>query len=98
MTREEIAACFSLGIETAEAQLSLRGDYDFNKNLSASTLSIPAAVLIPVLLRDTGPTILFTLRTPHLAAHADRLVFRAEGSIRWIKIRLPRPYAKPERR
>jgi 8-oxo-dGTP pyrophosphatase MutT (NUDIX family) len=75
MTREEIAACFSLGIETAEAQLSLRGDYDFNKNLSASTLSIPAAVLIPVLLRDTGPTILFTLRTPHLAAHAGQISF-----------------------
>lgn len=75
MTREEIAACFSLVIENAETQLSVRGDYDLNKDLPASTPPIPAAVLIPILLRDTGPTILFTLRTPHLAAHAGQISF-----------------------
>lgn len=75
MTREEIAACFSLAIDNAETQPHVRGDYDLNKDLPAITPPIPAAVLIPILLRDTGPAILFTLRTPHLAAHAGQISF-----------------------
>lgn len=74
MTREEIAARFSATIDNTEAHLSVRGD-DLRPGLSATTSSIPAAVLIPILLRDTGPAILFTLRTPHLAAHAGQISF-----------------------
>jgi len=75
MTREEIAACFSSTIKNVESPLSLRGDDGLNKNLPADTPPTPAAVLIPILLRDTGLTILFTLRTPHLAAHAGQISF-----------------------
>lgn len=75
MTREKIVACFPSAIESTEMHPSLRGDDDLNKDLPASTPSIPAAVLIPILLHDTGPTILFTLRTPHLAAHAGQISF-----------------------
>ena len=72
MTREEMAACFP-SIDNAQAHMPLRGD-DPN-SLSTDIPSIPAAVLIPILLRDTGPTILFTLRTPHLAVHAGQISF-----------------------
>lgn len=34
-----------------------------------------AAVLLPIVLRDEGPTLLFTLRTAHLNAHAGQISF-----------------------
>ena len=34
-----------------------------------------AAVLLPIVLRDTGPTLLFTQRTAHLNAHAGQISF-----------------------
>ncbi len=74
MTREEIAACFPPRNDSTEAQLSVRGD-DLRPGLSTDTSSIPAAVLIPILLREAEPAILFTLRTPHLAAHAGQISF-----------------------
>jgi 8-oxo-dGTP pyrophosphatase MutT (NUDIX family) len=36
---------------------------------------VPAAVLIPVVSRPHGPTLLFTLRTEHLTAHAGQVSF-----------------------
>lgn len=35
----------------------------------------PAAVLIPLMARDEGVTVLLTQRTPHLAAHAGQISF-----------------------
>lgn len=34
-----------------------------------------AAVLLPIVLRETGPTLLFTQRTAHLNAHAGQISF-----------------------
>lgn len=34
-----------------------------------------AAVLLPIILRDDGPTLLFTQRTAHLNAHAGQISF-----------------------
>jgi 8-oxo-dGTP pyrophosphatase MutT (NUDIX family) len=38
-------------------------------------LPVPAAVLVPVLNRDPGPTLLFTQRTAHLHDHAGQISF-----------------------
>ena len=53
-----------------------RGDYDLdpqNRPAAAPTLR-PAAVLLPVVMRDE-PTVLFTERSPHLARHAGQVSF-----------------------
>ena len=36
---------------------------------------VPAAVLVPVVLRDQEPTVLLTLRTSHLRDHAGQISF-----------------------
>ena len=36
---------------------------------------IPAAVLVPVIVRETGPTMLLTQRTAHLRDHAGQVSF-----------------------
>lgn len=44
---------------------------------------IPAAVLVPVINRDAGPTLMFTQRTAHLNDHAGQISFpggRVEAS------------------
>jgi 8-oxo-dGTP pyrophosphatase MutT (NUDIX family) len=38
-------------------------------------LPVPAAVLVPILNRDPGPTLLFTQRTAHLHDHAGQISF-----------------------
>ena len=60
-----------------------RGDYDLNPGTrpEAARALTPAAVLLPIVLRDE-PTILFTRRTAHLARHAGQVSFpggRAEA-------------------
>ncbi len=36
---------------------------------------VPAAVLVPVIVRETGPTVLLTQRTAHLRDHAGQVSF-----------------------
>jgi 8-oxo-dGTP pyrophosphatase MutT (NUDIX family) len=36
---------------------------------------VPAAVLVPVILREAGPTLLLTVRTAHLRDHAGQISF-----------------------
>lgn len=43
--------------------------------LSADVDLVPAAVLIPLLMREPEPTLLFTERTAHLSAHAGQISF-----------------------
>lgn len=41
----------------------------------AGRVPVPAAVLVPVVNRDGGPTLLFTQRTAHLHDHAGQISF-----------------------
>ncbi|HEY6896649.1 MAG TPA: CoA pyrophosphatase [Rhodocyclaceae bacterium] len=43
--------------------------------IAANGAPIPAAVLIPVVVRDSGPTVLLTKRTAHLNDHAGQVSF-----------------------
>jgi len=63
------------GIETR-----LRGDHDLNPWMTASPPFKPAAVLVPVVDRPTGATIMLTQRTDHLPDHPGQISFPG-GSI-----------------
>ncbi|MFQ3666298.1 MAG: CoA pyrophosphatase [Sphingomonadaceae bacterium] len=53
-----------------------RGDWDFGapEALPPATDPVPAAVLVPLVARPE-PTLLLTLRTPHLRKHAGQVAF-----------------------
>ncbi|MCE9506950.1 MAG: CoA pyrophosphatase [Alphaproteobacteria bacterium] len=57
-----------------------RGDYSLNPELFLPPPYRPAAVLVPLLKRDTGYTVLFTQRTAHLNAHAGQISFPGGGA------------------
>ncbi len=52
-----------------------RGDHDLNPGWSRDTLGIPAAVLIPLVERDVGLTVMLTQRTSQLTNHAGQISF-----------------------
>jgi len=53
----------------------IRGDFDLNPGMPRPGRLRPAAVLIPLVDRPEGTTVLFTQRTRHLAAHAGQISF-----------------------
>jgi 8-oxo-dGTP pyrophosphatase MutT (NUDIX family) len=53
----------------------VRGDHDLNPDLRPKAPLTPAAVLVPLILRPEGKTVLLTRRTAHLAAHAGQISF-----------------------
>jgi 8-oxo-dGTP pyrophosphatase MutT (NUDIX family) len=55
----------------------MRGDHDLNP-ASAPPLDrpfVPAAVLVPIVLRKEGPTVILTRRATHLSKHAGQISF-----------------------
>jgi 8-oxo-dGTP pyrophosphatase MutT (NUDIX family) len=52
-----------------------RGDHDLNPGMRPEGPLTPAAVLVPLVLRPQGPTILLTQRTDHLHDHAGQISF-----------------------
>jgi 8-oxo-dGTP pyrophosphatase MutT (NUDIX family) len=52
-----------------------RGDHALNEGMMPSQPLKPAAVLVPFVERPAGMTLLFTLRTAHLAHHAGQVSF-----------------------
>jgi 8-oxo-dGTP pyrophosphatase MutT (NUDIX family) len=56
---------------------SFRGDHDLNPASfpGANELFKPAAVLVPVVVRSTGPSLLLTRRASHLKKHAGQISF-----------------------
>jgi len=56
-----------------------RGDLDGNPGLDMAPTLRDAAVLVPLVDHPEGPSILFTQRTAHLAAHAGQISFPGGG-------------------
>ena len=53
-----------------------RGDHDLNdRNMYPALPLVSAAVLIPIVTHQAGLSVVFTLRTPHLSAHAGQVSF-----------------------
>lgn len=52
-----------------------RGDHDLNPDMVKPEKMRPAAVLVPVVERDAGPTILLTKRSADLQVHAGQISF-----------------------
>jgi len=67
--------------EAAALRRATRGDHDLNPGMTLpSTALRPAAVLVPLIDHPDGMSVLLTLRTPHLSAHAGQVSFPG-GSI-----------------
>lgn len=62
------------GAQVLEAP-GVRGDHNLNPDLRPKPPLTPAAVLVPLVLRPEGVTVLLTKRTAHLAAHAGQISF-----------------------
>ena len=52
-----------------------RGDHDLNPGMNKPAELVPAAVLVPIVERSDGMTVLLTQRTDHLTAHAGQISF-----------------------
>ena len=62
--------------EAAALREATRGDHDLNPGMTPpSTALRPAAVLVPLIDRSEGMSVLLTQRTPHLSAHAGQISF-----------------------
>ena len=72
--REWVARRFSSDLP-AVAQARSRGDHDLNPGTDPDLPLIPAAVLVPLVDRRRGLTVLLTERTEHLADHAGQISF-----------------------
>lgn len=59
----------------AEPPPKIRGDHDLNPGFFPPDRLREAAVLVPLIEREEGLTILFTQRTAHLSAHAGQISF-----------------------
>ncbi len=72
--REWVARRLSSGLPAA-AQARPRGDHDLNPGTGPCPPLIPAAVLVLLVDRRRGLTVLLTERTEHLADHAGQISF-----------------------
>lgn len=79
LTRDTLAHILSSAsaapVAADGAFASLRGDHSLNPDMVPDAPLVPAAVLVPVVDRPEGLTVLFTLRTSHLANHAGQISF-----------------------
>ena len=63
-------------LEAAEVRAATRGDHDLNPGETPPSAALrPAAVLVPLIDRADGMTVLLTQRTAHLSAHAGQISF-----------------------
>ncbi|MDP6804670.1 MAG: CoA pyrophosphatase [Rhodospirillales bacterium] len=78
MTRR-IARRTSRNAGAGPGRSRLRGDHQLNPGLTPRRELRPAAVLVPIVDRHSGPSVLFTRRTDHLAHHAGQISFPGGG-------------------
>lgn len=63
-------------VEAAALREATRGDHDLNPGMTPPSSALrPAAVLVPLIDRPGGMSVLLTQRTPHLSAHAGQISF-----------------------
>jgi 8-oxo-dGTP pyrophosphatase MutT (NUDIX family) len=63
-------------VEAAAVRAATRGDHDLNPGWTLPSSELrPAAVLVPLIDRDDGMTVLLTLRPLHLSKHAGQIAF-----------------------
>ena len=60
---------------TAASPTAAAGDGDLNRDWRPATVFRDAAVLIPIVERSAGLTVLLTLRSSHLSSHAGQIAF-----------------------
>ena len=77
MQRADIKRCFDVlnGQEMADRWSGQRGDHDLNPGMQPQDNLTPAAVLVPLVDRPSGLTVLLTQRTAHLNDHAGQISF-----------------------
>lgn len=62
--------------EAAALREATRGDHDLNPGMTIPSAALrPAAVLVPLIDRAEGLSVLLTQRTAHLSAHAGQIAF-----------------------
>jgi len=62
--------------EAAAIREATRGDHDLNPGMTPPSAALrPAAVLVPLIDRAEGMSVLLTQRTPHLSAHDRQISF-----------------------
>ncbi len=62
--------------EAAALRQATRGDHDLNPGMTPPSVELrPAAVLVPLVDRPQGMSVLLTQRTEHLTAHAGQIAF-----------------------
>lgn len=59
----------------AAARGRIRGDHDLNPGMTGDGALVAAAVLVPIVDRPGGMTVLLTQRTEHLSLHAGQISF-----------------------
>ena len=78
--------CTADPLEAAAVRRATRGDHDLNPGMTRPSAALqPAAVLVPLIDRPEGISVLLTQRTAHLKAHAGQIAFpggRSEPSDR----------------
>ena len=73
---DELRLRFSaLEARAAELGRGVRGDHDLNPGMPLPADLREAAVLVPLVERPGGLTVIFTRRTAHLASHAGQVSF-----------------------
>jgi 8-oxo-dGTP pyrophosphatase MutT (NUDIX family) len=68
-----------LDVPTSSETYAPASDYDLTPHIRAALppdrALRPAAVLVPIVDREAGPTVLLTQRTDHLSSHAGQVAF-----------------------
>ena len=77
MQRADIKRCFDAlnGQEMADRWSGQRGDHDLNPGMQPQDNLTPAAVLVPLVDRPSGLTVLLTQRPARLNDHAGKISF-----------------------
>jgi 8-oxo-dGTP pyrophosphatase MutT (NUDIX family) len=73
ITRRLRDAAAHIGVRRSDVRV--RGDIDLNPGLEIKKPLTAAAVLVPIVERPDGPTVLLTRRTAHLHDHAGQISF-----------------------